>query len=277
MLVDTPGHEQYTRNMATGASNADLAVLLVDARKGLLDQTRRHAAIVSLLGIRHVVLAVNKIDLVGFDAAVFDAIAAAFRAVAEPLGFLSITAIPISARFGDNVATVSARTPWYGGPSLLAMLEAIDIGEVTQAKPFRFPVQWVQPRPDLDFRGVSGTIASGRIAVGDEVVTAASGRTTRVARIVTFDGDLRRGRGGRCGHAHFRRADRRCARRPSCRPQRAAGDDAALSRQSRLDGRRTLEHRTAPAAQDRQHHGVGGAAAHRASPRRDDLCAACGR
>ncbi|MEZ5788805.1 MAG: sulfate adenylyltransferase subunit CysN [Xanthobacteraceae bacterium] len=189
VLVDTPGHEQYTRNMATGASNADLAVLLVDARKGLLDQTRRHAAIVSLLGIRHVVLAVNKIDLVDFDAAVFDAIAAGFRAVAEPLGFLSITTIPISARFGDNVATVSARTPWYGGPSLLAMLEAIDIGEVTQAKPFRFPVQWVN-RPDLDFRGVSGTIASGRIAVGDEVVTAAAGRTTRVARIVTFDGDL---------------------------------------------------------------------------------------
>jgi bifunctional enzyme CysN/CysC len=189
VLVDTPGHEQYTRNMATGASNADVAVLLVDARKGLLDQTRRHAAIVSLLGIRHVLLTVNKIDLVGFDAAVFEAIAAAFRVIAEPLGFLSVTAIPVSARYGDNVVTPSARTPWYGGPPLLALLEAIDLGGATQAKPFRLPVQWVN-RPDLDFRGVSGTVASGRIGVGDAVVTAASGRITRVERIVTFDGDL---------------------------------------------------------------------------------------
>ncbi len=189
VLVDAPGHEQYTRNMATGASNADLAVLLVDARKGLLDQTRRHAAIVALLGIRHVVLAVNKIDLIGFEAERFDAIAAEFRAVAGPLGFASITAVPISARFGDNVTAKSARTPWYAGPPLLRCLETLDAGEAEQAaRPFRFPVQWVN-RPNLDFRGVSGTVASGRIAVGDPVVVAASGLMARVERIVTFDGD----------------------------------------------------------------------------------------
>jgi bifunctional enzyme CysN/CysC len=189
VLVDAPGHEQYTRNMATGASNADLAVLLVDARKGLLDQTRRHAAIVALLGIRHVVLAVNKIDLIGFDAERFDAVTADFRAVAGPLGFASITAVPISARFGDNVTAKSARTPWYAGPPLLRCLETLDTGEAQRAaQPFRFPVQWVN-RPNLDFRGVSGTVASGRIAVGDPVVVAASGLMTRIERIVTFDGD----------------------------------------------------------------------------------------
>ena len=189
VLVDTPGHEQYTRNMATGASNADLAVLLVDARKGLLDQTRRHAAIVSLLGIRHVVLAVNKIDLVDFDAARFDDISTEFRAVARPLGFVSVTAIPISARFGDNVTTRSERTPWYAGAPLLHCLETIEVGQAAKAQPFRFPVQWVN-RPNLDFRGISGTVASGRIAVGDPLVVAGSGRMTRVERIVTFDGDL---------------------------------------------------------------------------------------
>jgi bifunctional enzyme CysN/CysC len=188
VLVDTPGHEQYTRNMATGASNADLAILLVDARKGLLDQTRRHAAIVALLGIRHVVLAVNKIDLVGFDAARFEEIATGFRAVAGPLGFRSVTAVPISARLGDNVAAKSARTPWHHGAPLLQVLETVEAAPA-EAQPFRFPVQWVN-RPDLDFRGVSGTVASGRVAVGDSVVAAGSGRAARIARIVTFDGDL---------------------------------------------------------------------------------------
>ena len=188
VLVDSPGHEQYTRNMATGASNADVAVLLVDARKGLLDQTRRHAAIVSLLGIRRVVLAVNKIDLVGFEQARFEDIAAAFRTIAGPLGFDGVTAVPISARYGDNVTTKSARTPWYAGAPLLHCLETIEVGKA-EAQPLRFPVQWIN-RPDLDFRGASGTVASGRIAVGEPVVIAASGRITRIDRIVTFDGDL---------------------------------------------------------------------------------------
>jgi bifunctional enzyme CysN/CysC len=188
VLVDSPGHEQYTRNMATGASNADIAVLLVDARKGLVDQTRRHAAVVSLLGIRHIVLAVNKIDLVAFEQARFEAIAAAFRTIAGPLGFDVVTAVPTSARYGDNVTTKSARTPWYTGAPLLHCLETIEVGK-SEAQPFRFPVQWIN-RPGLDFRGASGTVASGRIAVGEPVVVAASGRTTRIERIVTFDGDL---------------------------------------------------------------------------------------
>ena len=189
IVADTPGHEQYTRNMATGASTADLAVLLVDARRGLLDQTRRHATLVSLLGIRHVVLAVNKIDLVGFDEAVFRAIEAEFASLASGLGFASVVAIPLSARFGDNIATRSARLPWYAGPSLLEHLETVDIDGTGAATPFRLPVQWVN-RPDSGFRGFAGTVAGGAIRPGEPIVVAGSGRTARVARIVTYDGDL---------------------------------------------------------------------------------------
>ncbi|MBV9703430.1 MAG: adenylyl-sulfate kinase, partial [Methylobacteriaceae bacterium] len=179
---------QYTRNMATGASNADLAVILVDARKGLLPQTFRHAIIVSLIGIRHIVLAVNKIDLVGFDKAVFDKIVADFSIFAEKLGFKSVTSIPVSARYGDNVCAASARTPWYGGNHLLGHLESADVEDSRAELPFRMAVQWVN-RPHLDFRGFAGTIASGAIRPGDEIVVASSGRVTRVARIVTADGD----------------------------------------------------------------------------------------
>ncbi len=189
IVADTPGHEQYTRNMATGASNSELAVILVDARKGVLTQTRRHAYIVSLLGIRHVVLAVNKIDLVSFSEQRFLEIAAEFRAFALKLGFEFLVAIPVSARFGDNVIGKSARTPWYGGPALLEHLEAVDVETEVAEKPFRMPVQWVN-RPNLDFRGFAGTIASGRILRGDEIVIANSGRASRVARIVSADGDL---------------------------------------------------------------------------------------
>jgi bifunctional enzyme CysN/CysC len=189
IVADTPGHEQYTRNMATGASNADLAIILVDARKGLLTQTRRHSFICSLLGIRHVVLAVNKIDLVDFSATVFEAIVAGYREFAADLGFHSILAVPLSARFGDNVVTRSARTPWYQGPALLEYLDSVDVEQDAAARPFRFAVQWVN-RPDQSFRGFAGTIGAGRIAAGDAVVVAASGRHSRVSRIVTADGDL---------------------------------------------------------------------------------------
>ncbi len=189
IVADTPGHEQYTRNMATGASNCDLAVLLVDCRKGLLAQTHRHAAIVSLLGIRHVLLAVNKIDLVGYDPAAFARIASAFADFAAPLGFATCLAIPISARFGDNISKKSEKTPWYSGPNLLAYLENISVEEDRSQLPFRMPVQWVN-RPHLDFRGFCGTIASGKIKPGDELVVAISGKSTRIERIVTADGDL---------------------------------------------------------------------------------------
>jgi bifunctional enzyme CysN/CysC len=195
IVADTPGHEQYTRNMATGASNADLAVILIDARKGLLTQTRRHSYICSLLGVRHVVLAVNKIDLVDFDQAVFDAIVADYRAFAEDLNFLEVTAIPMSARHGDNVTLRSTKTPWYAGPTLIEHLETVDVESDVSEKPFRFPVQWVN-RPNLDFRGFSGTVASGVVRPGDPVTVAASGRQTKVARIVTFDGDLPEARAG---------------------------------------------------------------------------------
>jgi len=188
IVADTPGHEQYTRNMATGASNADLAILLVDARKGLLTQTYRHATIVSLLGIKHVVLAVNKIDLVDFKQDVFETIVTAFHQFAAPLHFTTIVPIPLSARHGDNMSEKSTRTPWYAGPTLLSHLEDIDVDDDRSERPFRMPVQWVN-RPHLDFRGFSGTIASGMIKPGDEIVIASSGRISRVERIVTMDGD----------------------------------------------------------------------------------------
>jgi bifunctional enzyme CysN/CysC len=189
IVADTPGHEQYTRNMATGASTADLAVILVDARKGVLVQTRRHSFICSLLGIRHVVLAVNKIDLVGYDQEIFERIAADYAAFAERLGFAAVFPIPVSARYGDNVTTTSSNTPWYRGPTLVAHLETAEVEDEAAARLFRFPVQWVN-RPNADFRGYAGTIASGHVRRGDQVIVAASGQASRIARIVTYDGDL---------------------------------------------------------------------------------------
>lgn len=188
IVADSPGHEQYTRNMATGASNADLAILLVDARKGLLTQTRRHAAIASLLGIRHVVLAINKMDLVDYGREAFDRIVADFAQAAEKLHFDSVAAIPISARHGDNVISRSDNMPWYSGPHLLAYLETIDVENAVSEQPMRFPVQWVN-RLHRDFRGYAGMLVSGRLNVGDEIVVATSGRTSRVERIVAMDDD----------------------------------------------------------------------------------------
>ncbi|WP_457299105.1 bifunctional sulfate adenylyltransferase/adenylyl-sulfate kinase NodQ [Phyllobacterium sp. P5_D12] len=190
IVADTPGHEQYTRNMATGASTADLAIVLVDARQGILRQTRRHSFITSLLGIRNIILAVNKIDLVDYSQDVFDKIVADYQEFASKLGFKTIQAIPLSARFGDNVIGPSANLPWYKGPALLQHLENVPLESADDARPFRFPVQFVN-RPNLDFRGFSGTIASGRVAPGDEVVVAKSGKSSRVKRIVTWDGDLK--------------------------------------------------------------------------------------
>jgi bifunctional enzyme CysN/CysC len=189
IVADTPGHEQYTRNMATGASNAELAIILVDARKGLLPQTYRHATIVALMGIRHVLLAVNKMDLVGFDQAVFDRIGADFEAYGRERGLTQIAAIPISARHGDNVSAASDAMRWYRGRPLLTHLEEAEVERDRSAKPFRMVVQWVN-RPHLDFRGYAGTIASGTVRPGDEIVIAASGQSSRVDRIVTADGDL---------------------------------------------------------------------------------------
>lgn len=187
IVADTPGHEQYTRNMATGASTADLAVVLVDARKGVLTQTRRHAFIASLMGIRHVVLAVNKIDLVDFSQERFEAIADEFRATTEGLGFRTLQAIPISARHGDGVIAPSANMPWYDGPSLLSYLEGVEVERDTLSRPFRMPVQWVN-RPDLDFRGYSGTLSGGRVRPGDRVLVQPSGAEAEIRRIVTMDG-----------------------------------------------------------------------------------------
>ncbi|WP_181181568.1 sulfate adenylyltransferase subunit CysN [Mesorhizobium sp. B3-1-6] len=189
IVADTPGHEQYTRNMATGASTADLAIVLIDARQGVLRQTRRHSIIASLLGIRHIVLAVNKIDLVGFDETAFDRIVTDYGEFAKELGFVSIAPIPMSARFGDNVTSRSERTPWYSGPSLIEHLETVSVDEAAVELPFRFPVQYVN-RPNLDFRGFAGTIASGVVSEGDEVVVAKSGKASRVKRIVAQGGDL---------------------------------------------------------------------------------------
>jgi len=191
IVADTPGHEQYTRNMTTGASTADLALLLVDARKGVVAQTRRHSLICSLLGIRHIVLAVNKLDLLDFSQKTFDQIAKDYRRFAADLGFASLLAIPISARDGDNVAARSPRMGWYGGPSLLDHLETVDAAEHTDGVGFRFPVQWIS-RPDLDFRGFAGTVAAGSIATGDPIVVMGSGIETRVKKIITFDGPAER-------------------------------------------------------------------------------------
>jgi bifunctional enzyme CysN/CysC len=189
IVADTPGHEQFTRNMATGASGVDLAIILIDARRGVLVQTRRHSLICSLLGIRNVLVAVNKMDLVDYDEKIFDRLVGDYTTFASDLGFASIVPIPISACFGDNVTTESGNTPWYRGPTLLQHLETVDIETERLAKPVRFPVQWVN-RPNLDFRGYAGTVASGQIKVGQVVIEAISGRESTVKEIHTYDGSL---------------------------------------------------------------------------------------
>ncbi len=189
IVADTPGHEQYTRNMVTGASTADLAVILVDARKGILTQTRRHSYLVQLLGIRNIVLAVNKLDLLAYHQSRFDEIVEDYRQFAEAIGIKAFAAIPLSGLVGDNVTRRSERLGWYDGPSLLEHLETVPISSSLDAEePFRMAVQWVN-RPNQDFRGYAGRVASGRVRVGDEISVCPAGRTARVARIVTFDGD----------------------------------------------------------------------------------------
>ncbi|HVI25747.1 MAG TPA: sulfate adenylyltransferase subunit CysN [Xanthomonadaceae bacterium] len=195
IVADCPGHEQYTRNMATGASTADLAVVLVDARKGLLTQTRRHSYIVSLLGIRHVLLAVNKMDLVGYDQGAFDAIADGYRALAAQLGIPHVACIPVSALRGDNMLDRSPAMPWYAGEPLLQHLETVRVERSDRHCGLRMPVQWVC-RPDQNFRGFAGTIAAGEAAPGLDVTVLPSGQRTRVARVVTADGDLARAGAG---------------------------------------------------------------------------------
>jgi bifunctional enzyme CysN/CysC len=195
VVADTPGHEQYTRNMATGASTCELAVILVDVRKGVLPQTKRHAFICSLFGIRQIVLAVNKMDLVGFDENSFEDVATRFSSFAAGLDSVSVRAIPLAARYGDNVTTRSARMPWYRGPTLLEHLHSVDVSGGAGQRPFRFPVQWVN-RPNGEFRGYCGTVVSGAITPGIEVLVAGSSRCARVREIVTFDGALARAQAG---------------------------------------------------------------------------------
>ena len=195
IVADTPGHEQYTRNMVTGASTADLAVILIDARKGVLTQTRRHSFLVSLLGIKHILLAINKLDLVDYSQEVFNQIEADYREFARGIGLEDIVAIPLSALRGDNITEHSAQTPWYTGPTLIGHLETVEVSDSTQDGPFRMPVQWVN-RPNLDFRGFSGEIVGGKVRVGDTVRVIPSGRESVVSRIVTFDGDLQEAAAG---------------------------------------------------------------------------------
>ncbi len=188
IVADTPGHEQYTRNMITGASTADVAVILVDAAQGMLTQTRRHAYLVSLMGIRHVVLAINKMDKVNYSAAVFEQISDNFKTFAESLGFQTITAIPLSALKGDNIIGRSSHTPWYAGTTLMGYLETVDFAQTVSDR-LVFPVQWVN-RSDSGFRGFAGTLDEGSVSVGDEIRVTASGQTAKIADIVTMDGSL---------------------------------------------------------------------------------------
>ena len=189
IVADTPGHEQYTRNMVTGASTADVAVILVDARKGVLTQTRRHSFLVYLLGIKRVIVAINKMDLVGYSHEVFGAIEQEYRDFAARIGLEEMTFIPLSALKGDNIVVPSANTPWYHGPTLLGFLETVPVDDDLAEQPFRMPVQWVN-RPDLDFRGFSGRIVGGTIKPGDQIRVLPAGTTSTVERIVTMDGDL---------------------------------------------------------------------------------------
>ena len=190
IVADCPGHEQYTRNMFTGASTADLAVMMIDARKGVLVQTRRHSYLCNLIGIKNIVLAVNKMDLIGYDQSKYDAIVADYTTFASEIGIKNFTAMPISGFKGDNITTLSENTPWYDGKPLIEHLESVEIdNQADQAKPFRLPVQWVN-RPNLDFRGFSGLISSGSVKTGDAIRVLPSGKTTTVTKIVTLDGDL---------------------------------------------------------------------------------------
>ncbi len=192
IVADTPGHEQYTRNMFTGASTADVAIILIDGRKGVLTQTRRHSYLASLIGIRHVVVAINKLDMVDYSKEVFDRIDAEYRAFAAEIGLKNIVTIPMSALKGDNITELSANTPWYTGPTLMAHLEDVQVEDsADESGPFRMPVQWVN-RPNLDFRGYSGMVAGGSVKTGDRLRVLPSGRESNVARIVTGDGDLAR-------------------------------------------------------------------------------------
>jgi bifunctional enzyme CysN/CysC len=195
IVADTPGHEQYTRNMVTGASTADLAVILIDARKGVLTQTRRHSFLVRLLGISRVVLAVNKMDLVGYSRATFDTIVADYAAFAARIGLHDITAIPLSAVYGDNIIERGAHMPWFQGPTLMQHLEEVPVADASTGKAFRLPVQWVN-RPHADFRGFAGQIASGSVQQGDRIRVLPSGRESHIARIVSADGDLPRALAG---------------------------------------------------------------------------------
>lgn len=195
IVADTPGHEQYTRNMATGASTADVAVILIDARKGVLTQTRRHSRIVALMGIRHVVLAVNKMDLVGFGQTIFDAIVADYRAFAAGFGFASIQPIPVSGLHGDNVLHQSEQTPWYDGPSLMAYLDTVDVRDNRERHAFRMPVQWVN-RPNLDFRGFCGRVAEGQVRPGDAVRVLPSGVQTRIKAVIAGFDEVELGHSG---------------------------------------------------------------------------------
>lgn len=192
ILADTPGHEEYTRNMATGASTSDVAILLVDARHGVVTQSKRHAEIVRLLGIRHFVLAVNKMDLVHFDQGAFEEVVTAFRSI---VGDVALHAVPVSALDGDNVTSRSARTPWYEGPALLELLETLPLATAEGNAPFRFPVQLVV-RPRDGFRGYAGRLSSGTVRVGDHISVLPSGREARIARIVTWNGDRTRAEAG---------------------------------------------------------------------------------
>ena len=190
IVADTPGHEQYTRNMITGASTADVAVILIDARKGVLTQTRRHSYLVSLIGIRKVVLAINKMDLVDYSQKVFDRIDEEYRAFARQIGLLDITSIPLSGLKGDNMLVASDKTPWYRGSTLMGFLETCEVDDTRlQKEAFRMPVQWVN-RPNLDFRGFAGVVTSGTVKPGDRIVAQPSGKESKVARFVTFNGDL---------------------------------------------------------------------------------------
>ncbi|MBD9425129.1 sulfate adenylyltransferase subunit CysN [Pseudomonas sp. PDM15] len=189
IVADTPGHEQYTRNMITGASTADVAVILIDARKGMLTQTRRHSYLVSLIGIRQVVLAINKLDMVDYSQEVFEQIDADYRAFASKLGIEHIQSIPLSALRGDNITEPSPNTPWYQGPSLMQFLETVELEQMREDAPLRMPVQWVN-RPNLDFRGFSGRILGGSVRPGDAIRVLPSGKTSKVERIVTLGGDL---------------------------------------------------------------------------------------
>jgi bifunctional enzyme CysN/CysC len=190
IVADTPGHEQYTRNMVTGASTADVAIILIDGRKGVLTQTRRHSYLVSLIGIRHVVLAINKLDMVGYSKEIYDKIDADYRAFASQIGLQNIVTIPMSALKGDNITEPSANTPWYQGPTLMGYLEAVQVEDAAdQSGPFRMPVQWVN-RPNLDFRGYAGIVVGGSVKRGNRLRVLPSGKESRVARIVTREGDL---------------------------------------------------------------------------------------